>query len=204
MTAARRPRRALAAAALMGVVLVLGACANQQPGAAATLGDSRISEQQLAAHVQDILVAQGKPVDTPDASMTSLALGRMIVIDLVDTLAEREGVEVSQGRIDEQLATYVAQSGDQAAMEATFVEQSVAPSQIESVIRLNIQAQDLGVALNPDGTAEEQGQAVFAAAGALSDELDVTASPRFGTWDTATLQVGPVPDDLSTPPLLQQ
>ena len=49
MTAARRPRRALAAAALMGVVLVLGACANQQPGAAATLGDSRISEQQLAA-----------------------------------------------------------------------------------------------------------------------------------------------------------
>lgn len=204
MTPARRPRRALVAAALLGTALVLSACGGQQAGSAATLGDSRITEQQLTAQVQDILVSQGQPVDTADAGITSLALGRMIVIGLVDILAERESVVVTQGRIDEQLAAYISQSGDRAAMEATFSEQGVAPSQIESVIRLNIQAQDLGVKLDPSGTPEDQGTAVFNAVGALSDELDVKASPRFGTWDPTTLQVGPVPDDLSTLPLLEQ
>ncbi len=195
------PRRVLVAAVL-GAVLVLSACGGQQPGSAATLGDSRITEQQLTAQVQEIFTAQGLPVDTADATLTSSTLGRMIVIDLVDALAEDQGIVITQGRIDEQIASYIAQAGDQPSMEATFVQQGVAPSQIESVIRLNLQAQDLGVKLDPSGTAESQGAAVFAAVTALSDELEVTTSPRFGTWDPATLQVGPVPDDLSTTPSL--
>lgn len=197
------PRRALVAA-MLGAVLVLSACGGQQPGSAATLGDSRITEQQLTAQVQDVLTAQGQPVDTADATLTSQTLGRMIVIDLLNTLADREDIVITQGRIDEQIAAYVEQAGDQAAMESTFVQQGVAPSQIEDVVRLNLQAQDLGQKLVPAGSAEEQGAAVFTAATELSDELDVTTSPRFGTWDPATLQVGPVPDDLSTPPSLQQ
>ena len=201
---AASPRRVIVAAALLGAALVLSACGGQEPGAAATLGDSRITEQQLTAQVQDILSAQGQSVDTADAAITSQTLGRMIVIDLVDILATREGILVSQGRIDEQLAAYVGQAGDQASMESTFVEQGVAPSQIESVVRLNIQAQDLGVKLAPAGTAEDQGAAVFAAVAALSDELEVMASPRFGTWDASTLRVGPTPEDLSTPPSLEQ
>ena len=38
---------------------------------------------------------------------------------------------------------------------------------------------------------------MFDAVVALSDELAVTTSPRYGTWDAATLTIGPVPDDLS-------
>ena len=79
---------------------------------------------------------------------------------------------------------------------------NVAPSQLESIIRLQLQAQDLGIALNPSGSAEEQGRAVFEAAGALSEELQTTVSPRYGTWDPATLALGPTPDDLSAPPAL--
>ncbi len=198
------PRRAIVAAALLGATVVLSACSAQEAGSAATLGDSRITEDQLTTAVQDVLVAQGQPSDTPDAAVTTQTLGRMIVVDLVDTLATREGIQISEGRIDEQIAAYIGQAGDQAAMESTFIQQGVAPSQIESVIRLNLQAQDLGVKLDPSGTAEEQGAAVFAAVTALSDELDVTSSPRYGTWDPTLLQVGPIPDDLSTPPSPEQ
>jgi hypothetical protein len=188
------------AAVLLGGMLVLSGCSGQQAGSAALIGDSRITEQQLTTTVQEVLSAQGQPVDTAAAPLTSQTLGRMIVIDLVDRLALSNDVVVTQGRIDEQLATYITQAGDKAAMEQTFVQQGVAPSQIEPVIRLNIQAQDLGIKLAPQGTAEEQGKAVFDAVTALSDELDVTTSPRFGTWDAKTLQVGPTPADLATTP----
>lgn len=202
MTAARRPRLVLAAASVAAAALLLSGCSNQQPGAAATLGDTRISEQTLSAEVQAVLVAQGQPATSVDESLPPQMLGRLITIELIDELARREGIVVTQGQIDEQLANYVAQAGDQAAVEKLFIEQGVAPSQIESIVRLNLQAQALGIALDPKGSAEEQGQAVVEAVVALSTELDTTVSPRFGTWDAATISVGPTPDDLSAPPAL--
>ena len=199
MSAARHPRRAIVVA-LAGAVLLLSACSTQQAGSAATMGETRITETELNNEVQQVLEAQGLPLDTADAAVTSTTLGRMIVIYLVDIVAAREGVAVTQGRIDESLAAYVAEAGDQAAMEASFAQQGVAPSQIQDFVELNIQAQDIGIALAPNGSAEEQGAAVFDAVSALSVEMDVTTSPRFGTWDPLTLQVGPVADDLSMLP----
>lgn len=106
----------------------------------------------------------------------------MLTIELVDAVAEREGVVVTQGQIDEQLAAYDGEAGGRAEVEKIFIEQSIAPGQIEEIVRLNLlQAQALGIALMPNGSAEEQGQ-VFEAVGAMSDELNTTASPRFGTW----------------------
>ena len=110
--------------------------------------------------------------------------------------------QVTQGQIDEQLAAYDGEAGGRAEVEKIFIEQSIAPGQIEEIVRLNLQAQALGIALMPNGSAEEQGQAVFEAVGAMSDELNTTASPRFGTWDAGTLSIGPSADDLSTPPSL--
>ena len=200
MTAARRPRLVLAAASLAAAALLISACSNQQPGAAATLGDTRISEQTLSAEVQAVLVAKGQPATSVDEALPPDMLSRLITIELVDRLAAREGVVVTQGQIDEQLANYEGQAGDQAAVEKLFIEQGVAPSQIESIVKLNTQAQELGIVLAPNGSAEEQRQAVVDAVIALSAELDTTVSPRFGTWDAATISVGPTPDDLSAPP----
>ena len=69
MTAARRPRLVLAAASLAAAALLLSACSNQQPGAAATLGDTRISEQTLSAEVQAVLVAKGQPATSVDEAL---------------------------------------------------------------------------------------------------------------------------------------
>ena len=85
-----------------------------------------------------------------------------------------------------------------------FAEQGVAPEQIEPVVRLNLQAQALGIKLDPKGSAEEQGKAVFAAVNELSDELGVTASPRFGAWDPLALAITAAPDELSSGPDLAQ
>jgi hypothetical protein len=197
-------RRLVGAGVLAGVALLASACGGQQAGSAATLGDSRISEVELTQVVQEILAAQGKPVDSADEVLTADTLARMIVIDLVDVLAAREGVEVSQGAIDEELTSYINQVGGEDAMVNTFVQQGVAPSQIDDVIRLSLTAEQLGVALAPDAPLEEQGQIVFEAAIALSQELEVAVSPRYGSWDPLALSLGPTPNDLAAPPALLQ
>lgn len=204
MTTDRRPsaRTAMASLTLAVAGLLLTACGGQTAGSAATFGDQRITEQQLNAEVESILTAKGQPVDSADPTLTSQTLSRMLTVALVDELATREGAAVTQGQIDEQRAAYEAQAGGPAEVERIFAEQGIAPSQITAIITLNLQAQALGPILDPHGSAEEQGQAVFAAAAALSDELDTTVSPRFGTWDATSLTVGPMADDLSSPPSL--
>jgi len=200
MTSVRR--LALAAATAAVAVLALSACGSAPAGAAATIGDSRISDADLTAQVEEILEAKGQPADSPDAGLVQQTLGRMITVRLLDTLAAREGVEVTQGQIDEEYANYSAQVGGDDALRELFLQENVAPSQLESIIRLQIQAQLVGLALAPEGSAEEQGTAVFEAASLLSEELDTTIAPRFGTWDPATLSLGPTPEDLAAPPAL--
>lgn len=193
-------RLALAAAVAATAALALTACGDATAGSAATLDDSRITEKELTTQVEAVLTAKGQPVTTEDASLVSQTLGRMITIRVVDALAAREGVVVTQGQVDEQLANYLGQVGSQDKLEELFAQNNVAPSQIESVVRLQVQAQELGIKLDPRGSAEEQGQAVFTAAAALSEEWNTTVSPRYGTWDPATLSVGPGSSDLTAPP----
>jgi hypothetical protein len=200
MTSVRR--LSLAAATALTAVLVLGACGSATPGAAATLGDSRITEQALTAQVEEVLEAKGQPITSADSTLVSQTLSRMITMQLVDALAAREGVVVTQGDVDSVVVNYLNQVGGQQQLEDVFIQENVAPSQIESLIRLQLQAQQLGIKLDPTGSAEEQGQAVFDAAALLSEEWDTTVSPRYGTWEDATLSVGPVPNDLSAPPVL--
>ena len=61
MTAARRPRLFLVAASVAAAAALLSACGTQQAGAAATLGDTRISERTLSSEVQAVLAAKGQP-----------------------------------------------------------------------------------------------------------------------------------------------
>ena len=200
MTSARR--LTLAAAGALAAVLVLGACGSATPGAAATFNGTRITETALTSEVEAVLTAKGQPTTAEDPALVSQTLSRMITIRLVDALAVREGVVITQGDVDSVLANYTEQVGGQQQLEEVFAQENVAPAQIPAMIRLQLQAQQLGITLNPSGSAEEQGTAVFEAAAALSEEWGTQVSPRYGTWDPGTLSLGPVPDDLSAPPAL--
>jgi hypothetical protein len=201
MTSVRRLTLAAAALATAASVILSG-CANQEAGAAATFSDGRIAESDLTSAVAAVLEAKGQATTTPDLILVQQTLGRMITQRLVSELADREGVEISQGKLDEMRVNYEEQIGGPEALEQAFLQENVAPSQLEAVLRLQLQAQELGYLLNPRGSAEEQGTAVFEAVSTLSEELDTTVSPRFGSWDPTTLSLGAVPNDLSTVPSL--
>ena len=181
-------------------LLALTACNPMEPGAAAIVGPTRISEQQLADEVEAILQAQGQPTDQADAGLTSAVLGRLVVIELVRQAAAKAGVSITQGDIDTTIDAYVKETGGQQQVEQLFVQQNIAPSQITSIIVLNLQAQALGRVLLPNGDPQAQGAQLRSTLGAFSVEQGTTISPRYGTWEPDGLAIGPLMDPLAVAP----
>lgn len=194
----KRTRTTILAATLAAAGLILAACSSEA-GAAAVIGDERITEVQLAEQVNAVLEAQNKPANTVDDALVAGTLDRMIKTRLVSILAEEAGLDVPQGRIDVQLQAYDQQVGGRAQVEKIFLESGVAPSQVEDVVRLNLQAELLGQALAPGQPAEEQGGRVVEAVALFANRVGVQVSPRYGTWSPQTIGIGAVPDDLSVP-----
>jgi hypothetical protein len=180
--------------------LTLTGCGAATPGAAAVIGDTRISEQTLTSNVQEVLVAQQKSPNTSDAALISAVLNRLVTSELVNVLAAQKGITVTQGAIDSTLQGYVQQAGSEAEVQNLLLQRNVAPSQIEAFVRTNVLAQMLGQALAPSADIQGQSDAVIAAVIETSMVVGTEVSPRFGTWEATKLAIGPVPSDLSALP----
>ncbi|MBU6279010.1 MAG: SurA N-terminal domain-containing protein [Actinomycetales bacterium] len=188
---------------LVAATLLLAGCAGQSgaiaAGAAATVGDMRISQEDLNSQVTAVLIAQQRPVDSQDAALTGEVLSFLITNDLVDRLAQREGVTVTQGEIDLVLLGYDGDVGGRSEVERIFAERNVAPSQIEAFVKTNLLAKRLSQVIAPGVKADEQNAVLIASLAQISDSVGTQVSPRYGTWDAQRLSVGPIPDDLSVP-----
>ncbi len=198
-----RIRLVFVSAVISGVAvtaLTLTGCGAATAGAAAVVGDTRISEQTLTSKVQEVLVAQQKSPNTSDAALISAVLNRLVTSELVNILAAEKGVTVTQGAIDSTLQGYVEQAGGEAEVQNALLQRNVAPSQIEAFVRTNVLAQMLGQALAPTADIQGQSDAVVAAVIETSMVVGTEVSPRFGSWDATKLAIGPVPSDLSTLP----
>ena len=101
-------RRAGVVAAVAASVLVLSGCASATPGAAAVVGNERISERDLTEQVEQVLRAQGRPVDSASEALVVTTLDRMITTQLVEQLAAENEVVVTQGELDATIANYAS------------------------------------------------------------------------------------------------
>jgi hypothetical protein len=189
----------LVGATLGLTALALTGCGASQAGAAALIGDQRITESELNERVQGILTAQGLPTQDSSSELITQALDRLITTNLVNQLADREGIVIDQGEVDAIRLQYLAQAGGQAELENLLLQQGVLPADIDSVIALNIQVSKLGQELAPGAELDVQGGAVFVAASELSVELNTEVAPRYGTWDAENLTIGPVSNSVSEP-----
>jgi hypothetical protein len=193
----------LLAATLTLSGLALSGCAGQSgaiaAGAAATVGDLRISQESLSEQVAAVLQAQSRPLDSQDAALTGEVLSFLITNELVDLLAQREGVQVTQGEIDLVLLGYDGDVGGRAEVERIFTERNVAPSQIEAFVKTNLLAKRLSQQIAPNASAEEQNAVLIQSLAEVSNAVGTQVSPRYGTWDAERLSIGPLPDDLSVP-----
>jgi hypothetical protein len=163
------------------------------------VGDTRITTAAVADQVEQINTARGLPVDTVDATLTQSTVQRLIITDLVDQAAQRLGAEVTDGAIDAEINALELRAGSRAELDQLLLESNIPPSGLESQIRTTLLVQRMGVILDPQADPQTQNQLVYDYVVALSEELDVSVSPRFGVWNPIDLNLGAPPADLAIP-----
>lgn len=186
-------------AVAVAAAAVLSACGTSLAGSAARVGDSSVPDASLAEQVQEILVGTGQPADSPARDLVTATLRRLITQDLVAQLAAANGVTVTRGEIDQQIALAEQQTGGRDGLRQAFLDNGIAPSQITEYFTFQVQVNKLGPVLAPNASAQEQSQAVFTAVLDLANSRGVEVSPRYGTWVADNLEVGPLPTDLAVP-----
>lgn len=195
----RRRLMALVPVAALGV-LALTACDPRQAGSAAVISKTRVTESQVDADAKAVIAQlekDGAQVPSTDQLLKAQVEFR-VDARLVEIAAQRQGIRITQGQVDELIAT----SGGRAALEKQLAAQQnlwLPPGQLDALAREFLAQQQLGPRLAPGKTTDEQTQAVNDYITGLAQEVGVAVSPRYGTFDPKTLQIGSQPDDLSVP-----
>lgn len=191
----RQRRLAVAGSALVVAALVSG-CGPTQAGSAAIVGDTRITDVELGDKATEIETALNLP---PSARVNQVLLDQFISQAIYLELAERLAADVGDGEVEAFIADQAKLAGGYDKLKEQLLRQGILEDQIPVAAKIFLLRQVLAKKLANGKSPEEQNQIVAAAAIKLSNELNIRVSPRFGTWDPATLRVGPTPNTLSVP-----
>ncbi|MFI1679238.1 SurA N-terminal domain-containing protein [Streptomyces sp. NPDC020607] len=189
----RRTALILSAAAIAAAPLLTACGSDAHPGAAAVVGDDRITVAQLEGRVNEVRDAQRSAI--PDdaqyaqaiaksGGLTRATLHTMVLDKVLHRAATDAGVSVTRRDIQTMRQGMEQQSGGRKALEEGWLQQyNVAPARLDDSLRTEIEAQKLSTKLGADMNSPE-GQAVFwKALSAASKKLDIDLNPRYGTWD---------------------
>ncbi|CAL9549673.1 hypothetical protein SUDANB105_04393 [Streptomyces sp. enrichment culture] len=186
----RRRRTALLLSAAIAAAPLLTACGNDaRPGAAAVVGDQRITVAQLENRVDEVRSAQRAAV-TDDAqyaqaiaksgSLTRDTLHGMVLDRVLHRAAQDAGITVTRKEIQEMRSGLEQQVGGSRALQTAWLQQySVAPERLDENLRLQLEAQKLAAKLGTDTSQP----AFWEALSKASADLDVSVNPRYGSWD---------------------
>lgn len=158
-------------------------------GAAATLGDTTISQAQTQKVIDEVL-AEREKVDTSQMQLESGdALNRsqlrfLIVTKIFESIAKELKISVSSTEIATTKANLVQQSGGAEALSQNLVSAGIAPSSFDAYVKAIITTDKLSTAIKESGVAQADvngklSQLVIAKA----KQLKVTVNPRYGVWD---------------------
>jgi foldase protein PrsA len=144
--AVARPAAAVSAALVVAVGVT--GC-NTSPGAAALVGDYRISTATLQHEVSRALAdptAQSQ-LGSDRAKFTRDELGQLIKNRIIAAAAAAHHVSVSTSEVDQQLAEFAQQAGGMAQLEQSAAQSGVPKSELRSYLRYYVLEQKLGDAL---------------------------------------------------------
>ncbi|GHE85938.1 lipoprotein [Streptomyces longispororuber] len=191
----RRTALLLTAAAVTAAPLLTACGGEARPGAAAVVGDDRITVAQLENRVNEVRSAQRAAV--PDerqyeqviAKTGGLArntLHTMVLDRVLHRAAKDAGVTVTRKEIQTTRGQMEKQAGGREALETGWLQQyNVAPRHLEASIRTEIEARKLAAELGADMNSPAGQEAFWKALSTSSRALDVKLNPRYGAWDAA-------------------
>jgi SurA N-terminal domain len=197
-------RIATGVAALAVLALVVSACSPAHPGAAATIGNTRVSVTALnTAVAQAVLTPDATTGQVPDRSNAVLSsLTQIIRNDLIADAAKAKGVTVGEPEIQAFLAQQRQTNGsDEATAKANGIPFAGLHQAVYQALLLN----KLVTAVAPgqqDQTA--QSTALTTYLGKIATQEGVSVNPRYGAWRSGQFDVvagNPFTSPASTAPL---
>jgi hypothetical protein len=181
---------------------LLSACQPAQTGAAALVGTHRLSEVKLQADVKDTVTAIG-PAPSADANTGQIldaTIERFIRHQLIVEAAAANKISITQAQIDALIDSALTGGRTRADLEQLVAQQaSVPPSELDSYAADALLQSKIESTLAPEGSADQQSGALLTALQAVAKKVQISVSPRYGSFDFGTLSVVAAANDLSQP-----
>ena len=173
--------------------LLLAGCA--QVGAAATVGDTKITQATVQASIEAVLAERAK-VDTTQMQLENgeILNRSQLRFHLLGTLLRELGSElklnVSKAEIDTRRASIVEQVGGAEQLPNALVGAGIAPANLDLYIEAISFSEKISKALVGSGVAEDQvGTEIQKLVIAKAKEIGVSVNPRYGKWDAKIADV---------------
>jgi len=210
----RRTRLAALGAVGLGACAVLAACSPAKIGAAAIVGNQRITVSSLDTQVTNLQAAAapyGSQVQLPSDQMPAAVLSWLIRFAIEDQMSANAGISVTQAQVQQGVASINSQAASAAeqngfsSAEAVLLSAGVSPQMLPALGRY--QAQEIAYAEKVNGgklpTTTAQNNTVTAALTkaqcTAAKSLNIQVSPQFGRLDYSQYAVVPAADTLSRP-----
>ncbi|MFG1809168.1 SurA N-terminal domain-containing protein [Streptomyces sp. NPDC049040] len=199
----RRTAVSIAAAALLLASPALTACGSgpAQPGAAAVVGDQKITVSTLQSKVNEVRAAQAA---SPQAAqmvsaggkLSTQTLSMLVQNTVIERAAADAGVTVSDGEVQQQYDAALQQfGGSKEALDATLLQQyDIVPAGAEGFFRTNALVGKLIVSLGFQPGSDGGQTAVVSAISKTARDLGVKINPRYGAWDSKKAIIGDATD----------
>ena len=181
-------KKILALIAALSLV-TLTACGNSN--AAATLGKTTISQNELQATV-DTILKEREGVDVSQmqlesgASLNRSQLRFLIITKIFDQIAAELKLGVTKTEIATTRANMIDQSGGAATFATNLVAAQIASTNFDTYVRAILISDKITKALTDSGVAEADVSAKLSQlVQAKTKQLKIQINPRYGTWDDA-------------------
>ena len=173
--------------------LLLTGCS--QVGAAATFGDTKITQATVQGSIDSILAERAK-VDTTQMQLeTGEVLNRSqlrfhLFSAILRAVGEELKLEVTKAEIDTRRASILEQIGGVEALPSALVNAGIAPEDLDKYIEALSFSDKISQTLAASGVTEDQlGTEIQKLIAAKANELGVTVNPRYGKWDPAVADI---------------
>jgi parvulin-like peptidyl-prolyl isomerase len=187
-------KKILAITAAVATFLLAGC---SQIGAAATVGDTKITQALVQGSVDAILSERAK-VDTSQMQLetgASLNLSQLrfhLLGTLLRELGQELKINVTKAEIDTRRASILEQVGGEETLPNALVNAGIAPQDLDRYIEAIAYSDKISQKLVAAGVTEDQlGTEIQKLVVAKSKEIGVTVNPRYGKWDPTTADVVP-------------
>jgi hypothetical protein len=180
-------------ALIVAAAFLLTGCS--QVGAAATVGDTKITQATVQGSIDSILAERAKVDVTQMQLETGEALNRSqirfhLFSAILRALGEELKLNVTKAEIDTRRASILEQVGGAASLPSALVNAGIAPQDLDAYIEAISLSDKISQALVASGVTEDQvGTEIQKLIVAKSKELGVTVNPRYGKWDADTADI---------------